>query len=356
VHISRPAGSNEKEDAMDFLRPFSDGTLSLKGKSVLVTGATGSFGHTFVHHAVHALEADRIVIFSRDELKQSEMQLLYPRHRYPQIRFFIGDIRDRERLEAAMRGIDIVVHAAALKHVPAMEYNPFECVQTNIHGAENLVRAAIGASVKQVVALSTDKAAEPVNLYGASKLVSDKIFISANNITGRKGCRFSVVRYGNVANSRGSVIPLFRRLLENGTDHLPITDPRMTRFIITLDLGVDLVCLALQKMNGGEVWVPRLPSIRIVDLATAMAPDLEQRIVGIRPGEKIHESLIPQASARMVLETDNYFIIQPEPPYSQYAPPADTEWRTVDDTFQYESGSNTEVLTVDQIRSLLEKV
>lgn len=339
---------------LDSLRDFTPSNFDLAGKSVLLTGGTGSFGSAFVKYAVETLKVGRLVIFSRDELKQFEMQQLYPHAKYPQLRFFIGDVRDYERLKFATRGIDIIVHAAALKQVIAMEYNPFECVQTNIHGAENIVRAAIENKVKKVLALSTDKAAEPVNLYGASKFVSDKIFVAANNLATKDDPIFAVVRYGNVASSRGSVIPFFRNLVANGADRLPITDPRMTRFVITLQQGVQFVCLGLAHMRGGEIFVPKIPSVRIIDLAEAIAPDLPQDIVGIRPGEKIHEVLVPRASAHNVLEAEDFLIICPELAYRNYEPSAGLGMKPVAADYSYDSFANEEYLSVGQIRQLLE--
>jgi len=281
------------------------------GRSVLVTGGTGSFGRYFVSRVLTRSSPRRMIVFSRDEMKQYEMQSAYGAHMPECLRFFIGDVRDFRRLEMAMREVDIVVHAAALKHVPAAEYNPFECIHTNVLGAENVVRSALRSSVGRVIALSTDKAAAPVNLYGASKLASDKIFIAANNLSGTIGSRFSVVRYGNVVGSRGSVVPLFRRLIAEGAKALPITDERMTRFWITLSQGVDFVVSSLNLMQGGEVFVPKIPSMRMVDLARAMAPELKHTIVGIRPGEKIHETMITEDDSRMTLELPDRFVIKP---------------------------------------------
>ncbi len=339
----------------DFLRTFHN-DLDLAGKSVFVTGATGSFGNAFVKHAVEKLNVGRLIVFSRDELKQFEMQSRYPHEKYPQLRFFIGDVRDLDRLKLATRGVDVIVHAAALKQVIAMEYNPFECVQTNINGAENIVRAAMENNVERVIALSTDKAAEPVNLYGASKLVSDKIFISANNVTVKNRPIFSVVRYGNVASSRGSVIPYFQKLLDDGAKKLPITHVDMTRFIITLPQGVGFVCQCLSHMKGGEMFIPKCASVRIPDLAEAMAPGIEQEIVGIRPGEKLHEVLLPQASARLSVEAQDYYIIKPEMAYKQYEQPDTLELKPVDPEFSYVSNTNEEFLDVPQIQELLKVV
>ena len=297
---------------MDFLeRNFETSPIDLNNKSILVTGGTGSFGQQFVRYVIDRWSPDRVIIFSRDEAKQHDMSLALPVAEHRELRYFIGDVRDPDRLEMAMRGVDIVIHAAALKHVPAAEYNPFECIRTNVNGAENVVRAAIRCGVEKVIALSTDKAASPANLYGASKLASDKIFVAANNLSGGGNPSFSVVRYGNVVGSRGSVVPLFRRLIEEGADSLPITDDRMTRFWITLEQGVAFVLSCLGMMHGGEIFVPRIPSMRMVDLATALAPDLPQRIVGIRPGEKLHEVMITADDARNTVRLPDRFIIEP---------------------------------------------
>ncbi len=264
---------------------FDTAQVDLSDKAVLVTGGAGSFGRHLVKTVLASHRPKRLIVFSRDEAKQYDMAQDFTEEERKVLRFFIGDVRDRDRLEMAMREIDIVIHAAALKQVPAAEYNPFECIKTNVYGAENVVQAAIRMGVKQVVALSTDKAASPVNLYGASKLASDKIFVAANNLAGSVGTRFSVVRYGNVLGSRGSVVPLFQKLIAEGAKTLPVTDPRMTRFWITLDEGVDFVLSCLPMMRGGEIFVPKIPSMKVVDMATALAPDLPHEVVGIRPGE-----------------------------------------------------------------------
>jgi UDP-N-acetylglucosamine 4,6-dehydratase len=292
--------------------PHADPARFFDGKAVLVTGGTGSFGRAFASALLARAEPRRLVIFSRDELKQYEMAQEFERAD-PRgvLRFFIGDVRDAARLTQALRGIDVIVHAAALKHVAIAEYNPFECIRTNVMGAENVVQAAIAAGVARVVALSTDKAANPANLYGASKLAADKIFIAANHLSGRQGCRFSVVRYGNVAGSRGSVVPLFRKLIAEGTTELPITDPRMTRFWITLAQGVDFVFSSAAMMTGGEIFVPKIPSMKVVDLAAAMAPHLPRRVIGIRPGEKLHETMITEDDARTTLDLGDRYVIEP---------------------------------------------
>ena len=290
---------------------YCDLSVELDGKSLLVTGGTGSFGRRFVRTVLDRYRPHRLIVFSRDELKQCEMQQELSDARYPCLRFFIGDVRDRRRLEMAMRDVDFVVHAAALKHVPVAEYNPSECIHTNVLGAENVVHAALTCGVKKVVALSTDKAANPVNLYGASKLAADKIFVAANNLSGRIGTRFSVVRYGNVVGSRGSVIPFFQKLCREGATSLPVTDPRMTRFWITLQQGVDFVLSCLKTAHGGEIFVPKIPSMRMTDLARCLAPELPVRVVGIRPGEKLHEVLITAEDARTTLALGDRFVIRP---------------------------------------------
>lgn len=277
-------------------------------QSILITGGTGSFGKEFVRTLLKKYHPRRVVIFSRDELKQYDMQQEFDKEC---MRFFLGDVRDRERLAQAMRGIDFVVHAAALKQVPAAEYNPTECIRTNVYGAENVISAAIESGVKKVIALSTDKAASPVNLYGATKLLSDKLFIAANNIAGNHPTRFAVVRYGNVAGSRGSIVPLFHKLIAEGAKELPITDARMTRFWITLQQGVEFVIQGFKRMYGGELFVPKIPSIRITDLAAAMAPELPHHIIGIRPGEKLHELMISRDDSYHTLEFQNHYVICP---------------------------------------------
>ncbi len=320
-------------------------------KSILVTGATGSFGKAFIKGLFARHRPQRVVVYSRDELKQYDMQQEFS---HPAMRFFLGDVRDGERLTQAMRGIDFVVHAAALKQVPAAEYNPMECIKTNIHGAENVIHAAIANNVERVIALSTDKAANPINLYGATKLASDKLFVAANNIVGSGRTRFSVVRYGNVVGSRGSVVPFFSKLLAEGATELPITDARMTRFWISLEQAVEFVFRNFARMQGGEIFVPKLPSVRIVDLAEAMAPGLPQRIVGIRPGEKLHEIMCPADDSHLTLEFDDHFVIQPSIRF---------HGRDVDYTgnllgergkltpsgFEYNSGTNPVFLDPEQI-------
>ncbi|TSA48465.1 MAG: UDP-N-acetylglucosamine 4,6-dehydratase (inverting) [Nitrosomonadales bacterium] len=322
-------------------------------KSILITGGTGSFGKKFIRTVLDRYNPRRIIVFSRDELKQFEMQQEFDT---PAMRYFLGDVRDGQRLVQAMRGVDFVVHAAALKQVPAAEYNPMECVKTNIHGAENVINAALENNIKKVIALSTDKAANPINLYGATKLVSDKLFVAANNIAGGHQTRFSVVRYGNVVGSRGSVIPFFKKLIAEGTTELPITDARMTRFWITLQEGVDLVLKSFERMHGGEIFVPKIPSARMTDLAAAMAPDLSVKIIGIRPGEKLHEIMCPVDNAHQTLEFTDYYVICPAITFiiqSDYKTNAIGESaRPVAGDFEYSSGTNPHFLTVDELRDL----
>ncbi len=330
--------------------------MILNGKSILVTGGTGSFGRRFIkaclqkHTGLH-----RIVVYSRDELKQFEMQQEFPPERYPQIRFFIGDVRDKERLARALEGIDIVIHAAALKQVPAAEYNPFEAIKTNIMGAQNVIETAIDKGVTRVVALSTDKAAAPINLYGATKLASDKLFTAANNYRGSHDIIFSVVRYGNVMGSRGSVIPFFQQHKAKG--YLPITHPEMTRFNITLEEGVDLVFYALENMWGGEIFVPKIPSYRIMDVAEAVAPGIETRVVGIRPGEKLHEEMITETDALSTIEFEKYFVILPsfKPAWEVEDFIARFSGKRCKMGFRYNSGENSEWLSAAQLRELISK-
>lgn len=320
--------------------------FNLNGKVILVTGGTGSFGKKFVKKVLE-YDVKKVIVFSRDELKQYEMAQEYKDSR---VRFFIGDVRDKDRLYRAFDGVDVVVHAAALKHVGACEYNPFEAIKTNIYGAQNVIEAAIDRGVKRVIALSTDKAAAPVNLYGATKLASDKLFIAANSYVGEKETRFAVVRYGNVVGSRGSVVPFFKKIRHTGK--LPITDERMTRFWITLDQGVQFVLDNLQRMRGGEIFVPKIPSMRVVDLAEAIAPECEIEIVGIRPGEKLHETMITEDDARHTLEFDTYYVIQPEFPW--WSKTSIEGGKPLPDGFKYTSDTNTEWLTVEELRALVE--
>lgn len=320
--------------------------------SVLITGGTGSFGKQSIYTLLQRYLPRRLIVFSRDELKQFEMSQQF---NAPCMRYFLGDVRDYDRLVQAMRGVDYVVHAAALKQVPAAEYNPMECVKTNIHGAENVIRAALDNDVKKVIALSTDKAANPINLYGATKLASDKLFVAANNVAGDHRTRFSVARYGNVVGSRGSVVPIFQRLIEGGVDRLPITDERMTRFWITLQQGVNFVIKSLERMHGGEIFVPRIPSIRIVDLAKAMAPEKDTQIIGIRPGEKLHEVMCPKDDSHLTLEFSDHYVIRPTIKF--YHKEVDFTVNSIGETgapveqgFEYSSGTNSWFLTESEIR------
>lgn len=323
---------------------------SIEGQSILVTGGTGSFGRRFVRTVLDGFRPRRLIVFSRDELKQSEMGEDLSTRDYPALRYFLGDIRDRDRLEMAFQGVDLVIHAAALKQVPAAEYNPFECIHTNVLGAENIVRAAIRTKVKKIVALSTDKAVNPINLYGASKLAADKIFVAANNLSGEGGPRFSVVRYGNVLGSRGSVIPFFRKLIRQKAKTLPITHPDMTRFWMTLQHSVDFVLSCVTEMKGGEIFVPKIHSMRLVDLATALAPDLPHTIVGIRPGEKLHEALITEDDARNTFERADRFIILPGIQFWG-KDSFETENR-LPQGFRYTSDTNPSQLTVEAFLKL----
>ncbi|MDM4772065.1 UDP-N-acetylglucosamine 4,6-dehydratase (inverting) [Solimonas sp. SE-A11] len=323
------------------------------GKSILITGGTGSFGKKYTETLLRRYKPRRLVIFSRDELKQYEMSQEF---NAPCMRYFIGDVRDAERMRQAMAGVDIVIHAAALKQVPAAEYNPMECIKTNVHGAENVIAAALHNDVEKVIALSTDKAANPINLYGATKLCSDKLFVAANNVVGSHRTRFSVVRYGNVVGSRGSVVPFFQGLIDKGASELPITHDQMTRFWISLQEGVDFVLKNFERMHGGEIFVPKIPSIRVVDLATAMAPGLKQKVIGIRPGEKLHEVMCPADDSHLTLEFDDHFVLRP----SIFFQGADDnshflvnklgeKGREVELGFEYQSGKNDWFLTPAEI-------
>jgi len=344
-----PAAVNSVLRKRDFLAPAVD----LNDKVVLVTGGTGSFGKHFVKTVIERYKPRKLIIFSRDELKQYEMAQQFPIETYPFMRYFIGDVRNVARLEMAMRGVDYVVHAAALKQVPIAEYNPFECIATNVIGAENVVQAAIARGVKRVIALSTDKAANPVNLYGASKLASDKIFVAANNLAGADGCRFAVVRYGNVAGSRGSVMPLFQKLIRENAEALPITDPRMTRFWITLTQGVNLVLSSLELAEGGEIFVPKIPSMNTSELARCMAPHLPQKIIGIRPGEKLHEIMVPMDDARQTLELADRYVIIPAYLDAARAAYLSRGARPVAEGFAYSSDSNEERLDARGLQAML---
>lgn len=325
----------------------------LSHKSILVTGGTGSFGQAFVRTVLQRYpDIRRLVVFSRDELKQFEMAQEFPENKYPAMRYFIGDVRDADRLRRAMEGIEIVIHAAALKQVPAAEYNPFECIKTNVLGAQNVIEACLDSDVRKVVALSTDKAAAPINLYGATKLCSDKLFTAANNIKGYRDLCFSVVRYGNVMGSRGSVIPFFLERRKTGV--LPITDPAMTRFNISLQEGVDMVLWALQNALGGEIFVPKIPSYRVIDVARAIGPDCEFPVVGIRPGEKIHEEMITGSDSFNTVDLGHYFAILPSAgthSVEQYC--SLTSGKPVPAGYAYDSGSNPHFLSVEQLRQLI---
>jgi UDP-N-acetylglucosamine 4,6-dehydratase len=325
----------------------------LNGKSILVTGGTGSFGQKFAETVLTRYQPRRLIIFSRDELKQFEMRQKFGEERYPCIRYFIGDVRDRERLYRAFDGVDIAVHAAALKQVPAAEYNPLEAVKTNVLGAANVIDAAIDRNVEKVIALSTDKAANPINLYGATKLCSDKLVVAANSYSGQHNTHFSVVRYGNVVGSRGSVIPFFLEKRKNGV--LPITDPRMTRFWITIEQGVNFVLACLERMSGGEIFVPKIPSMRVVDVARAIAPECEMKTVGIRPGEKLHEVMVPEDDARHTLEYDDYYAILP--PFHDWDERLFVEkngGKPCPDGFRYSSDTNIWWLSIEEVRELIE--
>jgi UDP-N-acetylglucosamine 4,6-dehydratase len=317
-------------------------------KSILITGGTGSFGKEFIKIILQRHpEFERIIVLSRDEFKQFEMSNMTEFANNSRLRFFVGDVRDKDRLYRAFDGVDVVVHAAALKQVPSCEYNPFEAVKTNILGAQNVIDAAIDRKVKRVIALSTDKACAPINLYGATKLCSDKLFIAGNAYTGSRETKFAVVRYGNVAGSRGSVIPYFKQLIQNGASELPITDFRMTRFWLRLEQAVDMVFLALQKMEGGELFVKKIPSMKMVDLAQAMAPGIRMVEIGIRPGEKIHEMMISREDAKSTCEFDSYYVIYP---YGKKG-----SGKIVADGFEYHSGSNTEWLSVEQMQAMIKE-
>ncbi|MFN3816870.1 UDP-N-acetylglucosamine 4,6-dehydratase (inverting) [Brevundimonas sp.] len=320
-------------------------------KSILITGGSGSFGKMYVRTILERYKPRRLIVYSRDELKQFEMGQAF---NDPSMRYFLGDVRDRDRLIQAMRDVDFVIHAAAMKQVPAAEYNPTECIRTNIHGAENVIHAALANNVEQVMALSTDKAANPINLYGATKLASDKLFVAANNMAGSHRTSFGVVRYGNVVGSRGSVVPFFEKLMNEGATSLPITDPRMTRFWISLQQGVDFVLKNFQRMHGGEIFVPKIPSVRVVDLATAMAPNLEQHVIGIRPGEKLHEIMCPADDSHLTFEFDDHYVLSPTIRFHRgnldYAfNRLGEQGKPVEQGFEYNSGSNDVFLSPAEI-------
>lgn len=322
-------------------------------KSILITGGTGSFGKKFINILLDRYQPKKVIVFSRDELKQFEMQQIFNKKC---MRYFIGDVREETRLKQAMDGVDYVVHAAALKQVPAAEYNPMECIKTNINGAQNVINAAIECGVKKVIALSTDKAANPINLYGATKLASDKLFVAANNLVGERKTRFSVVRYGNVVGSRGSVVPFFKKLITDGATTLPVTHTDMTRFWLKLEDGVDFVLKNFERMQGGEIFVPKIPSMRIMDLVQAIAPEIKTEIIGIRPGEKLHEIMCPLDSYYLTLEFKDHYVIKPTINFAQtidYTKNAIGETGTlVPENFEYNSGTNPHFLTVEELREM----
>ena len=325
-----------------------------ENKNIFISGGTGSFGKHFIRRILKDYTPNKVVVFSRDELKQSEMQ---DEFNLPCMRYFLGDVRDGARLLEATRDVDILIHAAALKQVPAAEFNPMECVKTNVQGGENVIKAALANNVESVVALSTDKAAAPINLYGATKLTSDKLFVAANNIKGDRRTKFSVVRYGNVVGSRGSVVPLFMKLIKNNATSLPITDPNMTRFWITLDEGVTFVIKAIQRMHGGELFIPKIPSVRITDLAQSMAPNLPVEIIGIRPGEKLHEVMCPKDDSHLTLEFDSHYIIKPSFTFNDMHVDYSLtllgeEGTPVSSGFEYSSETNQHFLSIEEIESI----
>lgn len=326
--------------------------FNLNNKTILVTGGTGSFGQHFVSSVIKKFKPKKLIIFSRDENKQFIMEQKFSQVKYPFLRYFIGDVRDLKRLEMALNDIEIVVHAAALKHVPIAEYNPFEFIKTNVTGANNLVNACRVNNVKKVIALSTDKATNPINLYGASKLAADKIFIAANNITGKKGTKFSIVKYGNVLGSRGSVIPSFLKIIKEKKKVFPITDPRMTRFFISLDQGVSFVLSNLSIMRGGEIFIPKIPSLKIVDLAKAIDPNCDLKIIGMRPGEKIHEILLSKEESAYTTEKKDRYIVFPsfDLRYNKNTKP------NLDENFFYASDNNPEWLSTNEIKKILKKL
>ncbi len=331
---------------------MTDSSVDWTAESILVTGGTGSFGHAFIQHALEHLHPRQLTVFSRDELKQFQMRQEWPLDTYPNLRFFIGDVRDRDRLARVLDGVSTVVHAAALKQVPTAEQNPLEAIKTNVFGAANVIDAAIDRGVRRVLALSTDRAASPINLYGATKLCSDKLFVAANAHVQRLPTRFSVVRYGNVLGSRGSVIPYF--LAQRSTGRLTLTDPRMTRFLITLGHAVTFVIESLERMTGGEIFVPKIPSVRITDLARVIGPECDQKVIGIRPGEKLHEVLITEDDARMALDFGDHYVIQPG--HTSWLPDAfreSPEGRSCPDGFRYSSDTNARWLTDEEIEQMV---
>lgn len=332
---------------------MSNEAFSLDDQSILITGASGSFGHAIVEEILRLYKPHKLIIFSRDELKQYQMSQRFSIEEYPCLRYFIGNVRDFDRLDMAMQDVDYVVHSAAMKQVPTAEYNPFECIRTNVIGAENVARAAIKNKVKRVIALSTDKAGNPINLYGASKLASDKIFVAANNLSGKALTKFSVVRYGNVIGSRGSIVPFFRKLIAEGASSLPVTDERMTRFWITLKQGVNFVLNCMARMEGGEIFVPKIPSMRVMDLVKALAPDLAVHFVGIRPGEKLHEVMVTEDDSRVTLELPDSYVITSQHVKDLYHCYLDKGAKKVGELFSYRSDNNNEWLTVNDFSGLL---
>lgn len=336
---------------------FAFNNLDFNDKSILITGGTGSFGSACTRFILDNFAPRRLIIYSRDEAKQFDMAIDFAdatdASGTSPLRFFIGDVRDAERLKLAMEDVDIVIHAAALKHVPVAEYNPMECIRTNVNGAENVVMAALASNVEKVIALSTDKAASPINLYGASKLASDKIFVAANNLAGKRPTRFAVVRYGNVLGSRGSVLPFFQGLIEKGAKSLPITDPRMTRFWITLEQGVSFVLSSFAMMKGGEIFVPKIPSMKVIDLAAALAPELPTKVIGIRPGEKLHEVLVTEDEARATVMLGDRYIVEPTLEFWSRDASKTLGAEPVEEEFQYKSDSNDDWLTPERLAELL---
>ncbi len=332
----------------------------LNNKSILVTGATGTFGKAFIKIVLAQYRPKKLIIFSRDEMKQFDLAQKYPIKNFPNLRFFIGDVRDYERLNMAFKDVDIVIHAAAMKQVPISEYNPFECIKTNISGAENVIKASLANNVEKVIALSTDKAVNPINLYGATKLASEKLFVASNNISGNSRTRFAVVRYGNVIGSRGSVIPFFVNLLKEKSAYLPITDPLMTRFFIPIEEGVNFVLISLRRMFGGEIFIPKMPSVKIKDIASSIAPDLKQKIIGIRPGEKLHEVLCSHESSHLTLEFNDHFVIRPSIIFSEKSNNFSInnikeKSKNVKSEFSYSSDNNPIFLSKKEISKMCEK-
>lgn len=339
------------------MRNFESESINFDGKSILITGGTGSFGKQFAQFILENFKPKRLVIFSRDEMKQYEMEQRFSPNEYPCLRYFIGDVRDRDRIFRACANVDLVIHAAAMKHILAAEYNPTECIATNIQGAMNLIDACIENNVERVVALSTDKAANPINLYGATKLCSDKLFVAANNLSGKHKSRFAVVRYGNVIGSRGSVIPFFKKLAAEGATTLPITDVDMTRFVITLDEGVQFVMDAFSRMAGGEVFIPKLPSVKVTDIANAIIPGVKYEVVGVRPGEKLHETMVPEEEGRNCVDLGDYYIILPTHHWWNMRDLSDhvaKDGTKMGPSFEYSSNTNDDWLSNEKLHELIE--